>query len=232
MGENVKKFVLLDLDDTLYDFHKAERIALVKTLQAFGLESNTHIIRRYSEINAALWRLLEQGKLTRDKLKEQRYRLLFEESGIDADPIKAARTYEHNLSIGHYFIDGAEDLLEALYRDFELYLVTNGSVDIQSSRIASGKIERFFRGIFISEAVGFNKPDVVFFETVFARIPNFEKEKAVIVGDSLSSDIQGGKNAGITTVWFHSSEQAVEPAVNPDHQICSLLELPSLLKSL
>lgn len=228
----LKKFVLLDLDDTIYDFHKAEHIALKKTLQTFGLEPHTDVLTRYSEINAAQWRLLEQGELTRDELKERRYRLLFEEFGIDLDPIKAARTYERNLSIGHYFIDGAEELLETLHREFDLYLVSNGSVDIQRPRIASGNIDRFFCGIFISEAVGFNKPDAAFFEAVFAQIPGFEKEKAVIIGDSLSSDIQGGKNVGITTVWFHPSGKTTGITPYADYQIRTLDELPNLLRSL
>lgn len=228
----MKKFVLLDLDDTILDFHKAERIALEKTLVALGLEATDEVLGRYSEINAAQWRLLEQGKLTRAEVKERRYQLLFEEFGIDADPVKAARTYEHNLSIGHYFIKDAEWVLEELSKKYELYLVSNGSTDIQMPRIASAGIEKYFTRMFISEAVGYNKPDVAFFGAVFATIPDFDKQKAVMIGDSLSSDILGGKNAGITTVWFHPSDEAVTTASRPDHVISSLKQLPQLLENL
>lgn len=228
----MKKFVLLDLDDTILDFHKAERIALEKTLVALGLEATDEVLGRYSEINAAQWRLLEQGKLTRAEVKERRYQLLFEEFGIDVDPVKAARTYEHNLSIGHYFIKDAEWVLEELSKKYELYLVSNGSVDIQMPRIASAGIEKYFTRMFISEAVGYNKPDIAFFEAVFAVIPNFDKQKAVMIGDSLSSDILGGKNAGITTVWFHPSDEAVTTTTRPDYVISSLKQLPQLLKNL
>lgn len=228
----MKKFVLLDLDDTILDFHKAERIALQKTLVTLGLEATDEVLARYSEINAAQWRLLEQGKLTRAEVKERRYQLLFEEFGLDAAPVKAARTYEHNLSIGHYFIDGAEEVLQQLSQDYKLYLVSNGSTDIQMPRIASAGIEKYFTRMFISEAVGYNKPDIAFFETVFAAIPDFHKEKAVIIGDSLSSDILGGKHAGITTVWFHPSGEAVTAAIRPDHVISRLGDLPRLLKTM
>lgn len=226
----MKRFVLLDLDDTIYDFHKAEHIALSRTLTTLGLEPRAEVLDRYSAINAAQWRLLEQGELTREQVKERRYRLLFDEFSIDVDPAKAARMYEHNLSIGHYFVDGAKELLEALSATYELYLVSNGSVHIQTPRIASGDIEKYFKQIFISEAVGYNKPDPAFFDAVFSTIPDFEKEKAVIIGDSLSSDIRGGKNVGITTVWFHPSGEASTITVQPDYTIQRLEELPVLLR--
>ena len=228
----MKRFVFLDLDDTIYDFHKAEHIALSKTLETLGLEPREEVLNRYSAINAAQWRLLEQGTLTREQVKERRYQLLFEEFSIDVDPVLAARTYEHNLSIGHYFIDGAEEMLKTLSREYRLYLVSNGSVDIQMPRIASGNIARYFRGIFISEAIGHNKPSKAYFDAVFAAIPAFEKEKAVIVGDSLSSDILGGQIAQITTVWFRPSGQPVREDIRPDHVISHLSELEQLLKQL
>ncbi len=228
----MKQFILLDLDDTIFDFHKAERIALEKTLKTLGLTPSPAVLSRYSEINAAQWRLLEQGKLTREEVKERRYQLLFGEFGVDVSPVTAARTYEKNLSIGHYFMDGALELLKILSRDYDLYLVSNGSTDIQRSRIGSSPIPQYFKKMFISEEIGFNKPDVRFFEAVFSEISDFQKDKAVIVGDSLSSDIRGGKNAGITTVWFCPSGAAAPADTQPDYRITKLNELPALLKQL
>lgn len=178
----MKQFIFLDLDDTIFDFHKAEHIALAKTLETLGLTPDPVVLSRYSEINAAHWRLLEQGKLTRAQVKERRYEQLFREFDMDVSPVLAARTYEKNLSIGHYFIDGAEELLQTLSRDYRLFLVSNGSADIQRTRIGSSDIDKYFEKMFISEEVGFNKPDPRFFEAVFAKIPDFEKEQAVIVG--------------------------------------------------
>ncbi len=228
----MKQFIFLDLDDTIFDFHKAERIALSKTLETLGLTPDPMVLSRYSEINAAQWRLLEQGKLTRAQVKERRYELLFREFGMDISPVLAARTYEKNLSIGHYFIDGAQALLETLSRDYRLFLVSNGSTDIQRSRIGSSNIHTHFEKMFISEEVGFNKPDRRFFDAVFAQILNFTKEKAVMVGDSISSDIQGGKNAGITTVWFNPSGATAPDDTQPDYTVTQLRELPALLTCL
>lgn len=228
----MKRFVLLDLDDTIFDFHKAEHIALTKTLETLGLTPDPIVLSRYSEINAEQWRLLEQGKLTREQVKERRYELLFKEFGVDVSPVLAARTYEKNLSIGHYFIDGAEELLKTLSQDYRLFLVSNGSTDIQRSRIASSNIHLYFEKMFISEEIGFNKPDKRFFDAVFAQIPDFDKNQAVIVGDSLSSDIQGGKNAEITTIWYNSKGVKVSNCTQPNYQISTLSELPSLLKTL
>jgi 2-haloacid dehalogenase len=228
----MKRFVFLDLDDTIFDFHKAERIALSKTLETLGLQPEPAVLARYSEINAEQWRLLERGELSREEVKERRYRLLFEEFGMEISPVLTARTYERNLSIGHYFVEGAEALLETLSRTFRLFLVSNGSSDIQRSRISSSDIPAYFEKIFISEEVGFNKPDVRFFDAVFAEIPDFDRAQAVIVGDSLSSDIKGGKNCGITTVWFNPKGLEAPADVQPDYTISRLCELPFILSKM
>lgn len=227
----MKRFVFLDLDDTVFDFHKAERIALSKTLEVMGLSPEPAVLARYSEINAAQWRLLEEGKLSREEVKVRRYQLLFEEFGMEISPVLTARTYEKNLAIGHYFVEGAEELLKTLHRDYRLFLVSNGSSDIQRSRIGSSNIHLYFEGMFISEEIGYNKPDARFFEAVFSTIPGFVREQAVIIGDSLTSDIKGGQNCAVTTVWFNPKGVAAKD-VQPDHTVLRLCELPPLLAKL
>jgi 2-haloacid dehalogenase len=113
-----------------------------------------------------------------------------------------------------------------------MYLVSNGTASIQRSRIASSDIERYFEGIFISEEVGYNKPDKAYFDVCFATIEDFDPKQAVIVGDSLSSDIQGGKNAGITTVWFNPKHLENTTKITPDYEIGGLMELLELLETL
>ncbi len=228
----MKKFIFFDLDDTLFDFHKAEHIALTKTLIALDLEPEEQVLNLYSDINAAHWKLLEQGKLTREQVKVQRYASFFETLEINQDPVKAARTYEKFLSQGHFYIDGAQELLQQLYKTYRLFLVSNGSTDIQRSRIASSDIERYFEGIFISEEVGYNKPDKAYFDACFSQIADFQKEKAVILGDSLSSDILGGQNAGITTVWFNPKHLQNTSNVVPDYEIVALDEFVQILKEM
>jgi len=223
--------ILLDLDDTLLDFQKAERAALVKTLTELNIEPKEETLARYSVLNLAQWRLLEKGELSRDEVKLRRYRLLFEEIGADCSAQKAAELYEGYLGIGHYFIDGAEELLDVLSMDYSLYLVTNGTARVQEGRIESAGIAGYFKGIYISEKIGFNKPSKEFFDHCFAQIPDFEKEEAVIVGDSLTSDIQGGKNAGVKTIWFNPTQSVNASPIRPDYEIMNLQELPILIKN-
>lgn len=220
--------IFFDLDDTLFDFKKAERAALAGTFERFGMQADDKILSRYSEINISQWKLLELGKLTRDEVKVRRYKLLFEEFGIDLNPEKFTEVYEKRLGIGHYFIDGAEEIIKTLYGRFKLYIVSNGAAAVQKSRIASSGIAKYFDGIFISQQIGFDKPDVRFFERCFAQIDGFSKEKAVIVGDSLSSDIQGGINAGIQTIRFNPKQEKSQHIL-PDYEIASLSELADLL---
>ena len=150
--------LFFDLDNTLLDFNRAERAAIAKTLKSFHIVPEPSVLKRYSELNLAQWKLLEQGKITRDQVKLRRFRLLFAELNVDVPAKEAAHTYETLLAQGHYFIDGAEELLETLYGQYRMYLVTNGTLSVQKGRLKSSGISRYFEGIFISEELGYNKP--------------------------------------------------------------------------
>ena len=224
--------IFFDLDNTLLDFNQAERIALTRALSEMGIKPEEIILKRYSQLNLEQWKLLEQGKLSRGQVKIRRFQLLFEEMDIRHEPETAARLYESYLGAGHYFMEGAQELLRNLYGRYRLYLVTNGTAHVQKSRLKSAGIGPYFQEIFISEEVGFSKPDKAYFERCFARIPNFKKEASVIVGDSLSSDIQGGINAGIKTIWFHGEEDSNTSRVKADYEIKRLDQLEPLLEGL
>lgn len=157
--------------------------------------------------------------------------MLFDELGIDCSAEYAAEYYEALLGVGHYFIDGAEELLKELSNDYRLYIVSNGTAEVQKSRIESSGIAKYLDDIFISQQIGFDKPNVKFFDYCFSSIPNFEKYETVIVGDSLSSDIAGGRNSGITTVWFNPHDLKNSSDIIPDHEIHYLLDLIPLLKT-
>lgn len=227
------KYVLLDIDDTLLDFGKAEAAAIKKTFERIGIPATDEVIARYSEINNAQWSALEKGELTRQQVLVRRFDILFEELGIKGVPSEMAQaSYEYLLGIGHYFIDGAVELLEALKDKYELYIVSNGTACVQDSRLASAGIAPYFKDIFISERIGADKPSREFFDRAFSRIEGFEREKAIIVGDRLSSDILGGINAGITTCWFNPKRLPPDPDIPADYEIHALNELPELLKNL
>ena len=224
--------VLFDLDDTLFDFHKAEKIALTKTLVHFGIDPTEETLALYSTINAAHWKRLELGEISREEVKVGRYRELFETIGVECDPVKATAYYESMLAIGHYFMPGAPELLEELYRKYRLYIVSNGTAKVQKGRIGSSGIAKYMDGIFISQILGANKPDKQFFDICFAEIPDFSLSETVIIGDSLSSDIKGGINAGITTVWFNPKGIENDNDIKPDYTIKELSEVPGLLSQI
>ena len=224
--------ILLDLDNTIFDFTKAERIALTKTLRALNIEPEEAVLCRYSELNLEQWKLLELGKISRDQVKLQRFSNLFREFSLTASPESAAKLYENFLGQGHYYIDGAQDLLKTLQGRYLLYLASNGTTGVQMGRLASAGITEVFEEIFLSEKIGADKPEKAFFDACFSYIPDFRKEETVIVGDSLTSDIKGGKNAGIGTIWYQPDPEKQPEEIQPDYRIRHLLELPALLEIL
>ena len=226
------EFLFLDLDDTILDFQKAEHVALSKTLRSFGLEPTETVLKRYNLINKAHWEALERKELTREQVLLGRFQVLFEEMGISAEPVKVARAYEHNLSIGHWFLPGAEEAVARLSRKYKLYLTSNGTASVQKGRMTSANLYRFFENVFVSQEIGVNKPAVEYFEKCFAQIPGFDKTKAIIVGDSLTSDILGGQNAGIATCWVNPHHKQGRPDIRVDYEIEDLSQLEDLLENL
>ena len=226
------EFLFLDLDDTILDFHKAERIAISKTFRQFGIEPTREVLERYKTINIAHWQMLERGELTRDQVLLRRFEALFEEYGMNCDAEAVARSYEANLSIGHFFLPGAEEAVERLSKKYRLFLASNGTAKVQAGRMTSANLYRFFEKVFVSEEMGHNKPSKMYFDLAFAQIPGFDPSKAMIVGDSLTSDIKGGINAGIRTCWVNPKGLPGDPAIPADYQIPSLAHLESLLETL
>ena len=224
------EFLLLDLDDTILDFHKAERIAIAKTIRDFGVEPTEAVLGRYHVINKWHWEQLELGIMSREEVLVGRFAKLFEEMGVAADPVDMARGYEKNLAIGHYFLPGAEETVDALSKKYRLFLVSNGTASVQKGRMTSANLYRFFEKVFVSQEIGHNKPAKAYFDACFAQIPGFDPAKAVIVGDSLSSDIQGGINAGIKTCWVNPSHATPKNGIVPDYEIEALHQLPALLE--
>ena len=225
------EFLFLDLDDTILDFKKAEYIAIGKTIRDFGVEPTDEVRHRYHVINKWHWEQLELGNLTRAQVLENRFKVLFKELGVEVDATLCARTYEKNLSIGHYFLPGAEEAVDSLHKKYRLYLASNGTASVQKGRMTSANLYRFFEKVFVSQEIGHNKPSKAYFDACFAQIPGFDPEKAIMVGDSLSSDIKGGINAGIKTVWINPDHKPCGD-VKPDHEIEALSQLEALLETL
>ena len=225
------EFLFLDLDDTILDFHKAERIAISRTIREFGVEPAEEILDLYHGINKWHWEQLELGKLTRAEVLVNRFAVLFERLGREVDAPECAKAYEINLSQGHWFLPGAEEAVDRLSKKYRLFLASNGTASVQKGRMTSANLYRFFETVFVSQEIGHNKPSAEYFEACFAAIPGFDREKAMIVGDSLSSDIRGGINAGIKTVWVNPDHKDCGD-IRPDYEIEYLSQLEALLEEL
>lgn len=228
----VIKNVLFDLDDTLLDFHRAEAEAIRHTLREIGIDATDETVGLYSRINRSCWAKLETGEYTRDQVLHNRFDFLFEALGVEGDAHATQKLYEYRLSLGAYYVDGAEELLNTLYGKYRLYLATNGIVNVQSRRIKDSGIGKYFEDIFVSERIGYNKPDKRFFDAAFSRIDGFKHEESVMVGDLLTSDIRGGINAGIKTVYFNPKGKENDTDIHPDYEIHSLAELAGLLEKM
>ena len=226
------KTVFFDLDDTLLDFRKAEAVAVARALREADIEPTEAVVERYHELNIAQWELLEEGKLTREQVLLRRFALLFEELGVVRSGREVCDRYEGYLGQGHFFIPGAPELLEQLAPKYDLYLASNGTAAVQRGRLESAGIRGYFKDIFISEDMRANKPSPAFFAACFAAVPGFSRETAIIVGDSLTSDIRGGIGAGIRTCWFNPHGRPGRPDIVPDFRIEALAQLPPLLERL
>ena len=226
------EFLFLDLDDTILDFHKAERIALSKTIRDFGVEPTEEVLARYHVINKWHWEQMELGKMDRPQVLQGRFRMLFTELGVDVDPADCAKVYEKNLSVGHYFLPGAENAVDRLSKKYRLFLASNGTACVQHGRMTSANLYRFFEKVFVSQEIGHNKPSKEYFEVAFSRIPGFRKEACIMVGDSLTSDIRGGINAGLATCWFNPAHLPEKNGIHADYQVDRLSDIPALLARL
>ena len=225
------KFIFLDLDDTILDFHRSEAVALRKTLQSLNVDPTDAVIARYSEINREHWKALERREMTREQVLTGRFRQLFEELGMNVSPNVAQSLYEKNLSESHFFVDGAPRLLMTLSKKYALYIASNGTTMVQTSRIASSGIGRYFKDVFLSQQLGADKPQIEFFERATGQIEGYKPEESIILGDSITSDMQGGINAGMHTCWYNPHRRD-NHGIIPEFEIADLAEFDTVLQKL
>ena len=223
--------VLMDADETIYDFKRAERTALSATLKSFGVEPTDEIIAIYSEGNQRCWKALERGDITRDELKGKRFAMLFDRIGAKpADFLAVNAMYEHNLSFCGFMLPGATDFVRKLHEEcsVKIYIATNGLTVPQTGRFERSGIDRYVDGIYISEQVGASKPDPAYFDYLFTDLGVTDRSRSIILGDSLTSDMQGGRNAGITTCCYLGGRQ---PTHSPlcDYEISTYDEFFQLI---
>lgn len=224
------KALFLDMDGTFLDFHAAEREGFFKALRRSNIKADDEIYRKYSALNDSLWKAFERGEIEKDEIKRSRFGKLFQSLGIAADGMETELYYEQFLGEGHELMPYARETLKYLAERYPLYVVTNGFAKVQTSRLKLADIEKYMTGIFISEQIGVQKPQKEFFDACFEQIQTDLKPKEVLlIGDSLTSDILGAKNAGIASCWYNPEKKVNDRKIVPDYEICSLTELKELL---
>ena len=198
----MKDIFLLDLDDTLFDFRRGEREQILDTLAHFGVSPTPRMAERFHEINEGLWKKLEMGEITRERLLTLRFEILLAEFGLTGDAALLQRHYFEGMSQRAYLLDGAKDFLALLGTRGRRYAVTNGSAFVQSRRLAAAGVDKDFDAVFVSEAVGCNKPSSAYAGYVKSHIPDFDCSRAVWVGDSLTSDMGCAQAMGVDFILF------------------------------
>ena len=218
--------ILLDADETLFDYPAAARCALISTLSEYNFPflNEEDIINEYQTINHEMWKKFEQEKITRDELSTKRFEILFNRYNLKND-YKAINTfYLKKLGEGSQLLPDALELCSVISKKASLYIVTNGFNETQISRVERSKIAPYINKVYTSEIIGYQKPRLEFFEKVFSDLNIKEKSRVIILGDNLSSDILGGKNAGITTCWYNPQKILNSTDKIPDFEINNLLE--------
>ena len=222
-------WLLFDADGTLFDFQHAEAVALENTPFQMGLVVPDNYASTYHQINGSLWKDFEAGRITAEKIRTERFRLLFNTLSIKGDSIAFSEAFLENLIQASTFLAGAQSLLDQLKKQYRLALLTNGFVSVQHARIARLGLGDLFNPVIISEEVGVAKPDPAIFDIALEKMEHPDKDNVLMIGDSLSSDIRGGVNAGIDTCWFNPQSGTNETDLVPTYEIRILSELPGLL---
>lgn len=223
--------ILWDVDGTLLDFLAAEKAAIRGCFTHFGLgECSDGQISRYSAINQSYWRRLERGEITKQQVLVGRFEEFFAAEGYDtalAAPFNDL--YQQLLGETVCFMDGSDQLIAKLRGKVRQYAVTNGTRTAQEKKLAKSGLGELFDGVFISEMVGAEKPSPIFFDHVFAHIGPVDKREVLIVGDSLTSDMRGGLNAGINCCWYNPKGLPAPEGMDLDYIIHDLNQVEEIL---
>ena len=223
------KVILFDVDNTLFDFDKDQYVAYFNAMKECGINCTEDMYNDYYQINRGLWHKLDDGMISLDSLLVERHRLFFNKYNIDIDAFSFDRLLTLKFRDTGTLIPGVKEVLDTLYGDYELIIVSNSPMEQQYHRLRNADILYYFSKIFLSEEVGYSKPDIRFFEAVFNSIKNIDKSEILIIGDSISSDILGGINAGIDTCWYNPKRKVKRLNIEPNYEITDYKELSMIL---
>ena len=223
--------IIFDADETLFDFEKAEKVAFINLLKEYNFEDIDYIYEAYRKINLLIWQEFEQGLITQNALKTERFLRLSKQLNLDFKADIMAKRFTPHLANASYLYPESLELVKRLSKDYRLLIITNGLKEIQEKRISSSIIAPYFEAIIISEVVMVAKPDPKIFEYALEAINYHNKSKVLMVGDSITSDIKGGINFGIDTCWYNPHKVNNHTNIKPTYIINSLFELDKIIKS-
>lgn len=230
----MKKYdiILWDIDQTLLDFKKSENYALKETFKQFGKIIQDETVQLFSRINDSYWKRYEKGEIDKQEIQSGRFQSLFEALSIcDIKVEDIAPVYQKALGSVYFYQDDSYRLCRELKKDYRQYVVTNGVEWTQQNKMRLSGFDKIMDGIFISEVLGSPKPNKEFFEKCFEKIPDFQKEKTIIVGDSLTSDMRGGNIAGISCCWYNPEHKEKSNDVRIDYEIDHLWNIKEVLNA-
>ena len=225
------KYLLWDIDGTILNIELAERAAIRSLFDRFKLgECSDEMLMYYSQINKRYWQLMESGKIKKDKMLVERFIEFFSYKGINAD-IAAEFNKEYQIALCDtiVFNDDAIDIIKHQKKTCKIIIVTNGTEVVQEKKLERSGLNDIVDNVFISELVGFEKPNIKFFEKVILEVGIKDLKEALIIGDSLTSDIQGGHNIGIDTCWYNPKNEENTTLLNPTYTIRNLHELENII---
>ncbi len=222
-------WLLFDADDTLFDYRRAETDALVAAFEAQGVAFVTDWLTVYQRVNAAAWRMLEEGRVTSARLRVLRFEQLLGELGVALDPVDFSAVYLGQLATQAHLVDGAIAAVNALCSTHRIAIITNGLADVQRPRLARSPLAGVVEHLVISEEVGAAKPDPAIFDAALALMGDPDRRDVLVIGDSMSSDIAGGVASRLDTCWFNpgGSPRGGGPAAT--YEIRRLAELVPLV---
>lgn len=221
--------LLLDVDGTLLDFDKAEEEGIEGLLNHYHVPVTEKNKEHYHVLNKKYWEALERGEITRDQVLSLRFEEFFGSFGIQVNGAETDKLYRTYLNASAVLIGGAIELLESLKEKYQLYIVTNGVAATQYNRLAKSGLDRYFKGIFISEEANAQKPQPEFFEYCFEKMGRRDVENMLIIGDSLTSDMRGGNNVGIDTMWYNPHNAENHTNVHLDYVVTTLETIGEIL---
>lgn len=221
--------LLIDADDTIFDFGACERAAFRAAYTACGYEYSDGIYREYSTINLSMWKMLERGEIDKARLKVARFEKLFANHAISGDAQALCTVYGRCLAGQHKLIDGAADFLMTASAACRIYIITNGITETQKQRFHDADIEKYIDGVFISEEIGYEKPKKEFFDAAAGKIPGFDPCRTVVFGDSLTSDILGAINADLDSCLFDPKKKNNRADINPTYTVGSYKEFLKII---